>query len=475
MISEDSLTVVRSPNKPKRRVLLTTAVSEGVVPFFQNRRRHKVRISEVTDRRQLLELCMNAEIQLDFEWPFGGIHILKENVPSMDILDYPTMDEYEARLNEGKYDVVAFSFYRFNIPQIKKMVALARNYGVQEVWAGNYGANSPELNGVFDRTFPSDGVEAMKGLVEGTPLEYRRHPLLQGTTMKGVPVGYLYTSVGCRYLCKFCPTTTFMPDPFYTPIEEIRRVLDVYVRNGVQSITILDETFLQDREHSNQVIEELRKRELIWHCTSRVTLLRGRIKELRESGLRSIYTGVETLTNENLKSHSKGQSVSIILDLFKELNDIGMVTTMTYILGFETDTAESILEAGEIIRNELRPFCLSLLVLTPHTNSQIETVESRIFDHDPTHYDSQHLVWEHPHLTPEDIYELLWITHRDTVHPRNLVKKRIIERMKAVEAGAPPLFSERVTESYGQWKGRPPVQSETVTGSTAASSLRVVQ
>ena len=58
---------------------------------------------------------MNAEVQMDFEWPYGAIHILKENIPSIDIMDYPSMDEYEARLRDGNYDVVAFSFYRFNV------------------------------------------------------------------------------------------------------------------------------------------------------------------------------------------------------------------------------------------------------------------------------------------------------------------------------------------------------------------------
>ena len=245
---------------------------------------------------------------------------------------------------------------------------------------------------VFDRIIDSDGVAGMKALVNGETIDYRRHPVLMGTMMKGVPVGYLYTGVGCRYQCKFCPTTTFMPDPFYTPMEEIRRVLDVYVQNGVQSVTILDETFMQDREHSEQVIKEMHKRGLIWHCTSRVTLLAGRIKELHKMGMRSIYTGVETLANHTLKSYTKGQTVGSILNLFKELNDMGMTTTITYIFGFEFDTAESILEAIDIIKNEIRPFCLSLLVLTPHTNSQMAHVEPLIFDTDDTHYDSQYLV-----------------------------------------------------------------------------------
>jgi radical SAM superfamily enzyme YgiQ (UPF0313 family) len=161
-----------------------------------------------------------------------------------------------------------------------------------------------------------------------------------------------------------------------------------------------------------------------------------------------VYTGVETLANHNLKSYSKGQTVQSILRLFKELNDVGMTTIITYIFGFEFDTAESLLEAIDVIKNVIRPFCLSLLVLTPHTNSQMKHIESLIFDDDPTHYDSQHLVWKHPSLTPDDIYELVSIAHRETAHPRNIIKKRIIDRMKALESQEPPLFSRQMNAMY---------------------------
>jgi hypothetical protein len=121
----------------------------------------------------------------------------------------------------------------------------------------------------------------------------------------------------------------------------------------------------------------------------------------------------------------------------------------------EFDTTESILEAIDVIKNDIKPFCLSVLVLTPHTNSQMEHIERLIVDQDPTHYDSQHLVWKHPHLSPEDLYELVSLAHIETLHPRNIFKKRIIDRMKAIEAGSPPLFSEGVNAIYREQRNRP--------------------
>jgi hypothetical protein len=65
------------------------------------------------------------------------------------------------------------------------------------------------------------------------------------------------------------------------------------------------------------------------------------------------------------------------------------------------------------------------------------------------------MVWKHPHLSPDDIYELVKIAHTETAHPRNLIKKRIIDRIKVLEAAGPPLFSERIDGLYTAHRNPP--------------------
>ena len=131
--------------KVNMRVLLSTPPWNGIIPFFTCRKEHNLKLHEILEKDDLLQLCMNSEYQLGYEWPNGALQLIKENVPSIDILDYPSIEEYETRLNEVNYDVVAFSFRRKDVPQIVNMVKMARNYGVKETWAGNYGANSPGM------------------------------------------------------------------------------------------------------------------------------------------------------------------------------------------------------------------------------------------------------------------------------------------------------------------------------------------
>jgi len=430
------------------RVLLTTAPWNGILPFFTYRAKRHIKVDDIGDKNLLLQLCMNAEYQLGMEWPNGALALIKENVPSIDVLEYPSWEEYESRLNEGRYDVVAFSFYRMNIPQIKLMVGMARDYGVGEVWAGNYGACSPGMDRLFDRIFVGDGIAPLKSLVEGKNLDHLRHPILAGKIFFRYPVGYLYTSIGCRFRCKFCSTRHFLPAPIYTPIEEVSRILNEYVRRGIQTVTILDETFLQDRKHSEQVITELHARGMLWHCTTRISLLKGRVRRLYDMGMRSVYTGVESLTNHTLSTYSKGHSQTEVLDVFKELNALGVRTTVTYIIGYEFDTVESVLESIDILKNDIAPFCNPFLVLTPHTDSHIAHLEPLINDDDPLHYDTRHLVWKHPHLSADDVQELLWIAHRETVHPKNHINNKIVRKLEMIEAGNPPLYSDQVHQLY---------------------------
>lgn len=430
------------------KVLITTPPYNEIVPYFANRTKHNIKLVEINDKDKLLQLCMSAEYQMGFEWPHGGIWLIGENVPSVDVLEFPSLEEYEKRLNETRYDVVAFSLYRKDVPAVTGMIKTARNYGIKEIWTGNYGANTPGMEKLADRIILGDGIGPVKQLVEGKPLDYLRHPILMGKILNRFPVGYLYTAIGCRYKCKFCSTRNFIPNPLYVPIEEIKRVLDVYARNNVGSITILDETFLQDRQRSDQVIQELCKRNLPWHCTTRINLIKGRIKELHQKGLMSIYVGVESLTNNTLNTYTKGHTTEQVLDVFRELNDLGIRTTITYILGFEFDTIESILESIAIIKNDIKPFCTAFLILTPHTDSRITHLETLIVDNDHRHYDTQHLVWRHPHLTPEDIRQLLWLAHKETVHPRNVIKKKIVEKLEAMELRSSYLYSERAAGVY---------------------------
>ena len=86
-----------------------------------------------------------------FAWRFSmprrisfGLRFLRQNVPGIEILEYPTRAEYRQALARG-WDVVGFSFYLEESNEIARMAEEARAAGAARIWAGNYGALTPEI------------------------------------------------------------------------------------------------------------------------------------------------------------------------------------------------------------------------------------------------------------------------------------------------------------------------------------------
>ena len=54
-----------------------------------------------------------------------GLRFLKQNIPEVEVLEYPSWEEYTEKLKEG-WDVVGFSVYLYQIPEILEMMEYAR-------------------------------------------------------------------------------------------------------------------------------------------------------------------------------------------------------------------------------------------------------------------------------------------------------------------------------------------------------------
>jgi hypothetical protein len=144
-----------------------------------------------------------------------GLCFLRANLPC-DVLEYPTTEDFEAAL-ETPPEILGISFYINETEVAFKMAARARMAGVREIWAGNYGAYSPQINHAFDRVFVGWGEnQAAIALGErGISIKALRHPEVYGAIGTNIfPTmilsGLLYTSRGCPWTCNFCQSRISM-------------------------------------------------------------------------------------------------------------------------------------------------------------------------------------------------------------------------------------------------------------------------
>jgi uncharacterized radical SAM superfamily protein len=423
-------------SKRKRRKALFTTVPAPSVSLVNQVKNRIINVSNLETVDDCLLAANNESFQSGKVQPAIGLHFLKENIPSIDILEYPTWEEYHDALNDH-YDIVAIGFYTTNYFDACTMAAMAREKGVSEIWAGNYGVFTPGCSTVFDRVVPGYPERELKKIIEYGRLEKIKHPVLTTPFRRlsqGEQAGFLITNRGCLFNCGFCSSSYFSREIDTISIEEIDRVIESYASLGIRYIIIFDETFLQKRNHAKQVIEILNKKKMKWFCTTRADLISGNEKELKSQGLDGVYMGIESLRDYNLSSQNKNESVDKVLRTIRELNDADVSVSGTYILGLDNDTKESLLQDLEYLKT-LPLFVLIFLVYTPYPELPFyERLkrQNKIIHQNWKLYDGMNLVFDHPNFTPDDMRQIFEVAVTSVYSPYNVNKRRVLQRLDKI-------------------------------------------
>ncbi|HKU49065.1 MAG TPA: radical SAM protein [Nitrososphaera sp.] len=343
--------------------------------------------------------------------PAMGIRFIAENFGGIDVLEYPTMQDFEKLLERDHYEVVGISFLTSQTEQAIAMGQIARKHGAKEVWGGGWGIDTPGARTHFDRSFSGYGEQQLLSVIGNRAKGKMRHPVLLGDAhffKFRAKVGYLYSIRGCKYKCEYCPTPAVIPELLTLELDEIERVLDIYAREKVHAVVIYDETFLQNPKHSWKVIEMLNERGLMWFCLTSSEELDGNVSNLRDKGFLGCLMGMESLRDKTLTDYRRGRLTSTNMRVIKEMKDNSCFVLGTYMFCHELDTKESMrLDIEKLASLEI-PAVLPV-IFTPFAPTPLfQKYEGRIIDWDWNHWDDGHLVWKHPHVSPEDARQMLF-------------------------------------------------------------------
>ncbi len=106
-----------------------------------------------------------------------GLRFLKYNMPEIYILEYSIHSEYTNALKKG-YNIVGYSLYVNEIRDIIDMIKIARRTCEDvEIWDGNYGALTQEIQSHFDELMVGYSDERIAAKL-GMKIERIRHPPL---------------------------------------------------------------------------------------------------------------------------------------------------------------------------------------------------------------------------------------------------------------------------------------------------------
>ncbi len=201
---------------------------------------------------------------------------------------------------------------------------------------------------------------------------------------------------GCPYDCSFCSATLFSGRKYrFRPVENVVaeiRALDSRV------VFFLDDNIFARPEYSRRLFTELRKLDVLWigqaslHLTASNPAL---LKLAQESGCAGLFVGIESLTEENLRSsnsHSKNRAgtAAAIGDSLRVIHDHGIVVMAGVIFGFDGDGPDVFERTADFL-DEQKVGLASFSALTPFPGTRLRDemlAESRITDDDWAHYDA---------------------------------------------------------------------------------------
>jgi radical SAM superfamily enzyme YgiQ (UPF0313 family) len=182
-----------------------------------------------------------------------------------------------------------------------------------------------------------------------------------------LPVATISASRGCPFHCKFCDTSTFGARVrAYSPERVFEMIQHLQSKYGVRHIQFVDDLFLASKLRTKKLCELLINNSIgiTWSCTARVDTVKPDIlKLMKEAGCWEISFGLESGSNEILRSMNKSVDIARSEQAIKWTAAAGIRTKGLFILGYPGETSETI----EITKRFIQRLPITIMNLTKFT------------------------------------------------------------------------------------------------------------
>jgi radical SAM superfamily enzyme YgiQ (UPF0313 family) len=245
---------------------------------------------------------------------------------------------------------------------------------------------------------------------------------------------------GCPFSCSFCTIINVQGRKSrFRDADDVERLLRANAAQGVHRYFITDDNFARNRNWEpifGRMIALREKEGFQTNFVMQVDTLCHKISNFVEkaarAGCKRVFLGLENINPDSLKGASKNQNrITEYRKMLLAWRNAGVITYCGYILGFPTDTPESIERDIRIIQRELPIDMLEFFILTPLPGSQDHKelfLKGAWMDPDMNKYDLEHVTAEHPRMSKQEwqgIYDKAWHLYYSWDHIETLLKRAV--------------------------------------------------
>jgi radical SAM superfamily enzyme YgiQ (UPF0313 family) len=247
------------------------------------------------------------------------------------------------------------------------------------------------------------------------------------------PVG---ATRGCPYNCSFCSVTRFYGHSLrLRPIDGVIRDIKAIKSLGMGKIQFVDDNLTADKEYALKLFESLIPLRIIWggQCNINIGDEPELLKLAAKSGCKSLFIGIETIDQRNLKDVNKGiNKVNLYEKLLSNIRKSGIICEASLIVGFDNDDTSTFKEIlNFLIRNKIP--ILFLYILTPFVGTRLYEElekEGRIVDKNWSKYDGTNVVYSPKLISAKELESGYWQTLQKFYSIRSILRRLSFQFIK---------------------------------------------
>lgn len=365
--------------------------------------------ASASKKTQLFRFSMLSSLYVAAALPPGvSARIVDEEV---DVIDF-----------ESDADLIGISFMTFNAPRAYEIADRFRARGKKVVAGGYHPSLLPDeaaqhadsvCVGEAEGTVPQMIEDFRNGRLKpryvSGPVSLKGLPVPDRALIRNgqyAPVDTVQATRGCPNRCSFCSISSFFHRSFRArPVDEVIEEIRPLSRH----LLFMDDNITASRSYAEELFNRMIPLGKQWfsQASIRIAYDERLLSAAAASGCRGLFIGLESLAQENLRDWNKRINRARDFEwAIRRLHEHGIGVVPGVVFGYDNDTPAIFDQTLDfLLRTNADALQATILTPFPGTPLYDEMQEQgRILDHDWSHYDFSHVVFDPLRMSPAQLH-----------------------------------------------------------------------